>query len=196
MDRRVAEGIERGVRSAADQIDTAARKPLGKIVNGWSVTTEKVGRFGTDYLFRAAVARIGLGANLPEDAVYLMTRVDGNGQPLDGRNRYVLRFAKGELPPARAFWSVTMYNSTQALVDNPIDRYTLGDRDRMKFDADDSLPLYIQHASPGTDKESNWLPAPSDGFNLKIRLYWPEDTVLDGTWTPPPVAVTGNGRTD
>jgi hypothetical protein len=186
-DRSIVEGIERGIRSAKDHLEIEARKPLGQMVNGWSVMTENVGRFGTDYVFRAAVARIALGANLPEDAVYPMTRADASGHPLNGRHRYVLRFAKGQLPPARAFWSVTMYNATQAFVDNPIGRYALGDRDRMKFDQNDSLSLYIQHSSPGGDKESNWLPAPSDDFNLIMRVYWPAQEVLDGTWTPPPV---------
>ena len=149
--------------------------------------TDKMGRYGTDYLFRSIIALVGLGSNLPEDAVYPITRVDAEGKPLTGANRYVIRFAKGQLPPVGAFWSVTMYNSKQAFVENPINRYVIGDRDKLKFDDDGSLTLYVQHESPGKDKESNWLPAPKDEFNLVMRLYWPKKEILDGTWKPPAV---------
>ncbi len=183
----VAKGLEKGSQAARQKIDTVATKPLGKDVNGWSVLTNKVGRFGTDYLFRSAIARVGLGANLPEDATYPMTRVDAKGKALTGANRYVIHFAKGQLPPVSAFWSVTMYNSKQAFVDNPINRYAIGDRDKLKFDDDGSLTLYVQQESPGPDKESNWLPAAKDEFNLVMRLYWPKKEILDGTWKPPAV---------
>ena len=146
-----------------------------------------MGRYGTDYLFRSVIALVGLGSNLPEDAIYPLTRVDAEGKALTGANRYVIRFAKGQLPPVGAFWSVTMYNSKQAFVDNPINRYAIGDRDKLKFDDDGSLTLYVQQESPGKDKESNWLPAPKDEFNLVMRLYWPKKEILDGTWKPPAV---------
>ncbi len=113
--------------------------------------------------------------------------MDAEGKPLTGANRYVIHFPKGQFPPVGAFWSVTVSNSKQALVDNPINRYALGDRDKLKFDADGSLTLYVQHDSPGKDKESNWLPAPRDEFNLVMRLYWPKKEVLDGTWKVPAV---------
>ena len=113
--------------------------------------------------------------------------MDAEGKALTGANRYVIRFAKGQLPPVGAFWSLTMYNSKQAFVDNPINRYAIGDRDKLKFDDDGSLTLYVQHESPGKDKESNWLPAPKDEFNLFMRLYWPKQEILDGTWKPPAV---------
>ena len=187
LDPAVAKGIERGAHAGREKIVAEAKKPLGNTVNNWSVMIDKMGRYGTDYLFRAVVARIGLGSNLPEDAVYPFTRVDAEGKPLTGANRYVIRFAKGQLPPVGAFWSVTMYNSKQAFVDNPINRYAIGDRDKLKFDADGSLTLYVQHESPGKDKESNWLPAPKDEFNLVMRLYWPKKEVLDGAWKPPAV---------
>jgi hypothetical protein len=187
LDPAVAKGVERGARAAREKIDAEAKKPLGKVVNNWSVLTDRVGRYETDYLFRSAVARVLLGANLPEDTVYPMTRVDAEGKALTGANRYVIRFAKGKLPPVGAFWSVSMYNSKQAFVDNPINRYAIGDRDRLSFDDDGSLTLYVQHESPGQDKESNWLPAPTDEFNLFLRLYWPKKEVLDGAWRPPAV---------
>jgi hypothetical protein len=186
LDPAVAKGVERGARAARGKIDAEARKPLGKVVNNWSVMTDRVGRYGTDYPFRSAVARVLLGANLPEDTVYPMARVDAEGKALTGANRYVIRFAKGKLPPVGAFWSVSMYNSKQAFVDNPINRYAIGDRDKLKFE-EGSLTLYVQHESPGKDKESNWLPAPKDEFNLFMRLWWPKKEVLNGTWKPPAV---------
>jgi len=133
------------------------------------------------------VALYGFGANLPEDAIYPNARVDGHGRPLNGAQRYVLHFAKGRTPPVNAFWSVTMYNSKQAFVPNPISRYAIGDRDRLKFNPDGSLDLYIQNESPGKDKDSNWLPAPKDDFNLILRMYWPQEAVLKGAWKPPGV---------
>jgi len=128
-----------------------------------------------------------LGANLPEDTVYPMTRLDAEGQALTGANRYVIRFAKGQLPPVGAFWSVSMYNSKQTFVENPINRYAIGDRDQVKFEDDGSLTLYVQHESPGKDRQSNWLSAPKDEFNLFLRLWWPKKEVLDGIWKPPAV---------
>ena len=128
-----------------------------------------------------------IGPNLPEDAVYPHAKVDSDGKPLTGANRYVVHFPKGQLPPVDAFWSLTMYNAKQAFVNNPIDRYAIGDRDKLKFNEDGSLTLYVQHESPGKEKESNWLPAPKDSFNLFMRLYRPKKEILDGSWKPPAV---------
>jgi hypothetical protein len=119
--------------------------------------------------------------------VYPRATEDRNGAALSGANRYVIRFPKGQLPPVNAFWSLTMYNSKQAFIENPINRYAIGDRDKLKFNADGSLTIYVQHGSPGKAKESNWLPAPPDSFNIFMRLYWPKKEVVDGTWQPPPV---------
>ena len=127
------------------------------------------------------MALIGLGANLPEDAVFPRATVDADGQPLTGAHRYVIRFPNGEQPPVNAFWSLTMYDAKQAFVQNPIKRYAIGDRDKLKLNSDGSLILYIQHDSPGRDKESNWLPAPKGTFNVLMRLYWPKKAVVDGT---------------
>jgi hypothetical protein len=160
-----------------------------KLVNGWRVE-RGLGRYGTDYPLRALVTLIGLGANLAEDAVYPMANVDGDGKALSGANRYVIHFPAGELPPANAFWSVTMYDDNQFLVHNPLDRFALGDRDPLRFNADQSLDLYIQTAAPGPDKQANWLPAPKGGFNVILRIYHPKAAVLDGTWEPPPIVRT------
>ncbi len=189
-DTAVAEGLEQGLKAGRARIDAEAKKPFGKKVNGWEIMTD-VGRYGTNYSVRAMVALIGLGANLPEDAVYPRATVDAGGNPLVGTNRYVIQFPKGQLPPVGAFWSITMYNSKQFFVPNPINRYAIGDRDDLKSNDDGSVTIYIQHESPGADKESNWLPAPKDKFNLFTRLYWPKREIIDGTWKMPPVKHEG-----
>jgi hypothetical protein len=186
LDPAVKTALEKGVKDAYQEILAEAKKPRGKVVNGWILAYD-LGSYGTKYLHRAAVAWVGLGANLPEDAIYPITRVDGEGKPLTGQNKYVMHFTKDQIPPVKAFWSLTLYNDKQAFVENPLNRYAIGDRDKLKFNPDGSLDLYIQHESPGKDKESNWLPAPKDGFDLVLRLYWPKKSVLDGTWAPPPV---------
>ena len=168
-------------------LNTAVQKLTLNIENGWIVLPKQVGRYGTNYALRAFVALVGFGANLPEDAIYPMARVDGHGKPLNGAQRYVLHFAKGQTPPVKAFWSLTMYNSKQAFVPDPIDRYAIGDRDQLKFNPDGSLDLYIQNESPGKNREANWLPAPQDDFNLALRIYWPKSEVLNGAWKPPAV---------
>jgi hypothetical protein len=161
----------------------------GPDLNGW-VFFKPGGRYGTDYVQRALVTRLGLGCNLTEDAVYPTATTDSAGQKLDGTNKYVMRFPKGQMPPARGFWSLTMYDAQYFFVANPLNRYTLSLRNALKANPDGSVDLYIQAANPGPDKESNWLPAPSGPFNLMLRLYWPKEhppSLLDGTWEPPPV---------
>ncbi|MCX2801612.1 DUF1254 domain-containing protein [Microbulbifer thermotolerans] len=164
-------------------------KSAGREINGWMVTTE-TGRYGTDYLQRAFITAMGLGANLPQDAVYPSSSQDAEGKPFSGANQYVMHFAKGQMPPVNGFWSLTMYNEQNFFVDNPLHRYTLSPRDRLKKNPDGSLDLYIQHENPGPEKASNWLPAPKGKFNLVLRLYWPAEkppSVIDGSWNPPPV---------
>jgi len=155
-------------------------------VNGWGIMRD-IGLYFTHYLTRAMVAHIGIGANLPEDALYPTAFVDGDGNILTGKNKYVIHFDQGQLPPANAFWSITLYNSESFLIKNKLNRYALGDRDKLKFNEDGSLDMYIQHDSPGKDKEPNWLPAPEGEFNLTMRIYWPKESVIDGTWNPPAV---------
>lgn len=158
-----------------------------KPVNGWTLAYKGFGNFGTDYDLRAIVCFGGLGANLPEDAVYPASAVDSDGQPYDGANKYVLHFDKGKTPPVHAFWSLTMYNKEGYFIENPINRYAIGNRNPLKFNADSSVDLYFQHISPGKDKENNWLPAPAGSFNLMLRMYWPAEEFLNGNWTPPAV---------
>ncbi|WP_433733246.1 DUF1254 domain-containing protein [Nocardia sp. CA-129566] len=156
--------------------------------NGWRTWMTGIGTYGTDYRARARIAFAGLGANTIEDAIYPTAFTDGNGKPFTSDGRYMLHFANNQIPPVRGFWSLTMYNEGQFFAANPINRYAIGDRDKLHFNPDGSLDLYIQRDSPGADKESNWLPAPATGpFSMNLRMYWPKPQVLSGDWTPPPV---------
>jgi len=155
----------------------------------WSYPPLNLGRYGTDYNTRAAVAMVGLGANLPEDAMYPNTVLDHQGQALNGKHRYRLHFAANELPPVKAFWSITAYGADEFLIDNPLQRFAIGDRDPLVFNADGSLDLWVQ-ATPPSQKEAaaNWLPVQMGApFLLNARLYWPEDKALNGQWKMPVV---------
>ena len=160
-----------------------------KDVNGWAFDTA-TGIYGTDYLNRALVTAIGLGANRVQDAVYPTSLKDAEGKQYDGANKYVMRFPKGKLPPVGGFWSLTMYDANYFFVANPINRYSISARQNLKSNADGSVDLYIQNQSPGADRESNWLPAPTGKFVLMLRMYWPNQkspSIINGTWTPPAV---------
>lgn len=131
---------------------------------------------------------IGIYGNAKEEAMYPAYRVDSDGEALNGANRYTLHFDKGAYPPVKAFWSLTMYKLPESLlVENPINRYLINSPmiPNMKKDADGGLTIYIQNESPGKDKESNWLPAPKGPFAAYMRLYWPDEAALDGSWTEP-----------
>jgi hypothetical protein len=157
-------------------------------VNGWTYSTETIGVYGNAYLKRAIIARRGLGANPPEDAVYLYPYQDARGHMLQGGRSYSLRFEKGQLPPAGAFWSVTLYDGEGFPVANPIGRHALGDRDPLRFNPDGSLDLLIQPDDPGGALSGNWLPSPASGaIALSIRIYLPSEEVLARRWIPPSV---------
>ena len=191
-------------RSKLDFIDREALKIVPKLAllemgvhlkrqkttNGWLYFTKGVGHFGTDYLTRGMANLLGPGWNRPQDAVYPLSQKDGNGDEYNGaKHNYVMRFEKGKLPPAEAFWSLTMYDEDFFFVPNPINRYDLAQRDKLITNADGSVDLYIQADSPGKGKEANWLPAPKGKFTLVMRIYAPRKTppsILDGSWTPPP----------
>jgi len=160
---------------------------LARVVNGWSMNTDTMGVYGNYYLKRAIIAQLGLGANLPEDAIYPINLADESGKPLHGANKYTLHFDKGDAPPARAFWSVTLYDAEGYQVPNSLNRFAVSSWMPFKYAADGSLDLYFQNDSPGTDKEANWLPAPKGPFNLTMRLYAPKSEALTGKWNPPPV---------
>jgi hypothetical protein len=188
LDPAVAKALM-GVPAPAQAEIMEHLKNAGVNNNGWTYTTN-AGTYGTDYLQRAFVTAIGLGANRPQDAVYPTSIEDADGNPYDGANKYVIRFPKGQTPPAQGFWSLTMYDGDYFFVENPLNRYTLSPRDKLQYNDDGSLDLYIQHDSPGAEEESNWLPAPSGKFILMMRLYWPRETapsIIDGSWAPPAV---------
>ena len=158
-------------------------------VNGWNYTT-KAGLYGTDYLQRALITAIGLGANRPEDAIYPTSLKPNLVEDYDGKHNYVMRFPKGKLPPVKGFWSLTMYDEQMFFVANPLNRYSMSVRTNPAYEADGSLVIYIQHESPGKDKEANWLPAPKGKFHLMLRLYWPDEnspSIINGSWMIPAV---------
>lgn len=160
-----------------------------KYTNGFFFDTV-TGIYGTDYLNRALVTAIGLGANRIQDAVYPTSLKGPDGDSYSGANKYVMHFPKGQLPPVRGFWSLTMYDEKFFFVANPLNRYSISARQNLKQNPDGSVDLYIQNQSPGADKESNWLPAPSGKFVLMLRMYWPNEkspSIINGSWTIPPV---------
>ena len=164
-----------------------------KDINGWAFDTE-TGIYGTGYLNRALVTAIGLGANRIQDAVYPTSLKDAEKKEYTGASKYVMHFPKGKLPPVSGFWSLTMYDADYFFVANPINRYSISARQHLKANADGSVDLYIQNQSPGADKESNWLPAPTGKFVLMLRMYWPDEkapSIINGTWAPPAVKKVG-----
>jgi len=162
-----------------------------KTTNGWLYFKSGVGVFGTDYLTRGMANALGPGWNRPQDAVYPLSQKDAEGDTYNGADhKYMMRFEKGQLPPVKAFWSVTLYDPEFFFVPNAINRYELSQRDKLIKNPDGSIDIYVQAESPGKAKEANWLPAPKGKFALVMRMYWPTETppsIVDGSWTPPPV---------
>jgi len=198
-------GIERGKSFEIDRVDPAIKAgletapkealelmawkvpTLAHVVNGWSMNTDTMGVYGNYYLKRAIIAQVGLGANLPEDAIYPLSVADATGEPMDGASAYVVHFEKGATPPAEAFWSITLYDAEGYQVSNALNRFAVSSWMPFRYNPDGSLDLYFQNTSPGSDKEANWLPAPNGPFNLTMRLYAPKNEALTGKWNPPPV---------
>ena len=186
--------LDPAVQDVLNQVPAAALKSmqtklptLARVVNGWQMNTDTMGVYGDYYLKRAIVAMVGLGANQAVDAIYPLSIVDADGQPYHGANQYVMHFEKDEIPPIAAFWSMTLYDAEGFQVANELNRFAIGDRDALQFNADGSLDLYLQNTNPGPDKVSNWLPTPTGPWNLCLRLYAPRPQALDGTWNPPAV---------
>ena len=190
LDESVRTGLE-GVPGEALAQMRGAIPRMARIVNGWQMNTTTMGVYGNLYLQRAIVTMVGLGANPPDDAIYPLNIGDADGQPLDGNHDYVLHFDAGQLPPVDAFWSVTMYDAEGFQAANPLNRFAIGDRDRLVFGRDGSLDLFLQHENPGPDKEANWLPAPRGPLGVTMRLYAPAPQALDGRWNPPPIRRVG-----
>jgi hypothetical protein len=188
------------VKTALETAPSAAQKlmewkvaTLARVANHWSMNTDTMGVYGNYYLKRAIISQVGLGANLPEDAIYPLNLGDDAGQPLDGANNYVLHFEKDATPPVNAFWSVTLYDPQGFQVANSLNRFAVSSWMPFSYNADGSLDIYFQNDSPGNDKEANWLPAPKGPFNLALRLYAPKSDVLTGRWDPPSVKKTQAG---
>ena len=186
LDPAVQKGLARAAKDAPGLMMQMA-KSANPDPTGWQYFYNG-GSYGVNYPLRAVIAMVGLGMNLPEDAIYPIAFIDGDGAPLDGGNRYRVHFAKEQLPPVLAFWSLTAYGDDHFFVDNPIDRYAVGSMTDLQYNADGSLDIYVQSDLPGADKESNWLPVPKTGtFSLLSRLYDPKQVVLERRWKMPPV---------
>jgi hypothetical protein len=182
------------VKKALEAVPKIAQKlmewkipTLARVANGWSMNTDTMGVYGNYYLKRAIIAQLGLGANLPEDAIYPLNLGDESGKPLDGANKYAIHFDKATIPPVNAFWSITLYDQQGFQVANSLNRFAVSSWMPFQFNPDGSLDLYFQNESPGAEKEANWLPAPKGAFNLCLRLYAPKSEALTGKWNPPPV---------
>jgi hypothetical protein len=182
------------VRKGLEDVPAHAQKlmawkisSLARVTNQWLMNTDTMGVYGNYYLKRAIIAQQGLGANLPEDAIYPNNLGDESGQKLDGANKYTIHFSKESLPPVRAFWSITLYDAQGFQVPNSLNRFAVSSWMPFKYNPDGSLDLYIQNESPGRDSEANWLPGPKGAFNLLMRLYSPKSEALTGRWNPPPV---------
>jgi hypothetical protein len=207
-------GIEPGKSFEAGKLDPAVRKAietapeagqklmawkvptLARVANHWSMNTDTMGVYGNYYLKRAIVAQVGLGANLPEDAIYPLNLGDETGRPLDGAHQYTITFEKGATPPVSAFWSITLYDPAGFQIANPLNRFAVSSWMPFKHNPDGSLTLYFQNESPGKAHEANWLPAPKGPFNLTMRLYAPRADALTGRWNPPVVKRVERGAGD
>jgi hypothetical protein len=187
---KLSPAVKKAIESAPEDAQKlmAYKVPtLARLANGWSMNTDTMGVYGNYYLKRALVAQFGLGANLPEDAIYPLNLTDEAGKPLDGSNKYTIHFGKGATPPVDAFWSITLYDSDGFQVGNVLNRFAVSSWMPFKTNADGSLELYFQNESPGKANEANWLPARKGPFNLTMRLYAPKSEALTGRWNPPPV---------
>jgi hypothetical protein len=186
LDSSVQAAIQTGYQSALARIPTTV---MGPVRNGWQMMYG-TGDYSTNYMFRAAVAYQGLGANLVDDAFYPSSYISGDGQRFSSANKYTIHLTRGQIPPVNGFWSLTMYNDQSLFAANTIDRYKLGSLSDPPLitNPDGSIDLYVQGDSPDPATASNWLPAPAGGgFSLTLRLYWPQQQVMDKTWVPPAV---------
>jgi hypothetical protein len=185
MDDSTKQGLTNAM-TVGDKIVDYTATHLSKLRNGWQYPDIPL-TFGDNYVNRAAVTKMGLGGNAEVEAVYPIAHVDGDGDKLTGQTKYTIHFDKDQIPPAKAFWSISMYDAkSQLFIVNDIKRYVIGDRtEGLKYNDDKSLDIIIQHDKPSDT--SNWLPAPKDGYYLAMRIYDPEKSVLDGSWLPTPV---------
>jgi hypothetical protein len=190
-DPKLKPAITEGAREADERLV----KPLFQFRNfgqplphNWS-TISNESAFGTDYYIRTAVAKANILVNSPNETKYYYQDLDAGGARLNSANRYTVTFAKGATPPVNGFWSLSIYNEHHFFIANPINRFSVGTKNKdLKPNLDGSLTIYVQAGAP-TDliQRANWLPAPKGDFSLYVRAYWPKAEILDGSWTPPPV---------
>jgi hypothetical protein len=187
LDPAITDELARAIKDGEQIVKSTLKNSKGFYINGWTYNTN-IGTYGYNYLIRAAITEGGLGANVPEEAIYAKTKTGTDGQPLNGTNKYIVHFGKDNMPPVDAFWSLSMYNATTFLfVPNPVNHYSLGDQTTgLMYNPDGSLDIYIQHYEP-SGKGSNWLPAPNGDFDLVLRMYLPGLKVLNGTYQIPQV---------
>jgi hypothetical protein len=187
LDPAITNGLARAIKDGEQIVKSTLKNSKGFYINGWTYNTN-IGTYSYNYLIRAAITEGGLGANVPEEAIYAKTQTGTDGQPLSGANNYLMYFDKGNLPPVNAFWSLSMYNATTFLfVPNSINRYSVSEqKNNFVYNPDGSLDIYIQHEGP-SGKESNWLPAPSGDFYMVLRMYLPGPKILNGTYQIPQV---------
>jgi hypothetical protein len=185
----IQEAIKLGISDAWDDFSSVMKKvEAGEVGSGDAFGSREF--LKNNYLYRMAAAVLGIWGNIEAEAIYPTYYVDADGKKLNGSNRYTLRFEPGQLPPVNSFWSLTMYELPESLLtENPLDRYLVNSPmlDTFVRDADGGITFYLQHESPGKDKEPNWLPAPKGPFSATLRLYWPKEEALDGTWKLPPL---------
>ncbi|MFV8242209.1 DUF1254 domain-containing protein [Mycolicibacterium peregrinum] len=190
MSKETLQAVQDGMADAWAEVNTFKKDKL----DSGQVTSADL--FGTrealkdNYLYRMAAAVLGIYGNTAQEAIYPVLAVDSTGAPLTGNNNYTVRFAPGQLPPVNSFWSTTMYKMPQSLlVANPINRYLINSPmlPSLVKDPDGGVTIYVQNQSPGAEKEANWLPAPDGPFQMILRLYWPKEAALNGTWQPPKV---------
>jgi hypothetical protein len=184
------QAIGDGMKDALKQFEEFLKTEIvtGKVTSGELFGTRAF--LKNNYLYRFAAADLGIYGNSKEEAMYPIYRVDASGQPLNGKNKYIFRMSEEQFPPVNAFWSFTMYKlPSSLLVANPIDRYLINSPmlPQLKKNADGTITIYVQNTSPGKDKEANWLPAPDGPFSVFLRLYWPKEAALDGSWKQPPL---------
>ncbi|MET3020362.1 DUF1254 domain-containing protein [Flavobacterium hydatis] len=183
--------VQAALRGIPDKILGELNKAVTtppKLENGWSVIDTKIGAFGTDYKRRAEVSYSGLEITLPQDLIYSFSAIDEEGEKLNGANKYTIHFNKDQIPPTNAFWSLTAYDAKGAFATgNPMNRFTIGNRDQLIRNADGSIDIYFQRSYPGKIRESNWLPVSSGDFNIVLRVYSPNEQMLKGNWEIPAI---------
>ncbi len=186
------QAVTDGMADAWNELENFNKESVatGKVTSGDIFGTREY--LKNNYLYRFAAAMLGIYGNSKDEAMYPVYKIDSSGQPLNGTNRYSVSFAPDQFPPVNAFWSLTMYEQPSSLlVENPLNRYLINSTmiPDLKKNSDGGITIYIQNESPGKDKESNWLPAPKGPFSVFMRLYWPKEEALNGTWKQPPMEI-------